>query len=247
MWREPRQGRKIRQSVDADGSDQANRFPRLRSLLHCITCRSHANYSSTWSPERVSTSRRILVVPDVPEMISVLRSRRDVLRRLAKLGAAGMLAPMLSVAPATASCTAAFPAQTANRNILICCNENRSFDHYFGKAPFVGAHGIPAGYSQPSGVPGINVPPVDLNSPVSPDPITTGAPSTAIGTTASSMVSSLRNYPDDELHRRCTTRLLLRLLPTTPLCELLLFDAGATFPNRLYLAGAPPAGKPPTT
>ena len=29
--------------------------------------------------------------------------------------------------------------------------ENRSFDHYYGFAPFVGAYGVPAGYKQPDG------------------------------------------------------------------------------------------------
>ena len=31
------------------------------------------------------------------------------------------------------------------------CQENRSFDHYFGFAPFAGASGVPSGYSQPDG------------------------------------------------------------------------------------------------
>ncbi len=34
---------------------------------------------------------------------------------------------------------------------MICLQENRSFDHYFGSAPFVGHWGIPAGWSVPDG------------------------------------------------------------------------------------------------
>jgi phospholipase C len=55
-------------------------------------------------------------------------------------------------------------------NVLICCNENRTFDHYFGKAPFVGPYGIPAGYTQPAGFPGLTVAPIDDDSPISPNP-----------------------------------------------------------------------------
>src|SRR3954452_21216017 len=42
-------------------------------------------------------------------------------------------------------------ADPAIRNLVICCQENRSFDHYFGFAPEVQAKGFgpPAGYSQP--------------------------------------------------------------------------------------------------
>jgi phospholipase C len=35
--------------------------------------------------------------------------------------------------------------------IVVDCQENRSFDHYYGFAPFVGSHGVPDGYTQPDG------------------------------------------------------------------------------------------------
>ena len=35
--------------------------------------------------------------------------------------------------------------------IVVDCQENRSFDHYYGFAPFVGTHGVPDGYTQPDG------------------------------------------------------------------------------------------------
>ena len=40
------------------------------------------------------------------------------------------------------------------RHIVVSCQENRSFDHYFGFAPWAGAAGVPAGYSQPDGMGG---------------------------------------------------------------------------------------------
>ena len=46
------------------------------------------------------------------------------------------------------------------RNLVISCQENRSFDHYFGYAPQVQAKGFgpPRGYSQPDGSGGRKVP-----------------------------------------------------------------------------------------
>jgi phospholipase C len=35
--------------------------------------------------------------------------------------------------------------------IVVDCQENRSFDHYYGFAPFVESHGVPDGYTQPDG------------------------------------------------------------------------------------------------
>jgi phospholipase C len=37
------------------------------------------------------------------------------------------------------------------QNIVVDCQENRSFDHYYGFAPFVGRHGVPKGWGQPDG------------------------------------------------------------------------------------------------
>jgi len=42
--------------------------------------------------------------------------------------------------------------------IVVDCQENRSFDHYYGFAPFVGRHGVPHGYTQPDGAGGTVAP-----------------------------------------------------------------------------------------
>jgi phospholipase C len=42
--------------------------------------------------------------------------------------------------------------------IVVSSQENRSFDHYYGFAPFVGSHGVPSGYSQPGGTGGTVAP-----------------------------------------------------------------------------------------
>jgi len=35
--------------------------------------------------------------------------------------------------------------------VVVDCQENRSFDHYYGYAPFAGSFGVPPGYAQPDG------------------------------------------------------------------------------------------------
>ena len=157
-----------------------------------------------------------------------------------------MVAPLLSRAagdrpPRLPRSRARLPIE----NILICCNENRSFDHYFGKAPFAGPYGIPAGYSQPSGVPGFSVSPIDLNSPVSPNPdhdwgtihgdwdkgkldgfVTSGTIQTMSYTDAAQLGYYYSLFGNSTL---CVNYF----------CSML----GPTFPNRLYLAGATSGGR----
>src|SRR5579871_2308264 len=96
-------------------------------------------------------------------------SRRRFLSRLGCLGAAGLVAPFAFGRPDADSEAAAATALPI-KNILICCTENRTFDQYYGKAPFAGNYGIPPGYTQPSGVPFVNIPPVDDTTGISPDP-----------------------------------------------------------------------------
>ena len=54
-------------------------------------------------------------------------------------------------------------------HILIACQENHSFDNYFGYYPRVGAFGVPANYSQPDGKGGI-VTPQHALLPITADP-----------------------------------------------------------------------------
>jgi phospholipase C len=54
-------------------------------------------------------------------------------------------------APATATQPAPSSSPTPIQHVIVCSQENRSFDHYYGYAPWVGSYGVPAGYSQPNG------------------------------------------------------------------------------------------------
>src|SRR5262245_8999805 len=71
-------------------------------------------------------------------------TRRSLLRGAGAMGAA-MLGSRVWSPPPVAAVT------TPLRHIIISCQENRSFDHYFGYAPQVQAAGLgpPPGYSQP--------------------------------------------------------------------------------------------------
>ncbi len=185
------------------------------------------------------------VIPGfLPERCAV-QSRRAFLRRFGGLGAAGMLSPIAVRAQN------AFPRR-GNRlrrlpieNVLICCNENRTFDQYFGNAAFVGRYGIPAGYSQPSGVPGLNIPPIDDPSSVSPNPdhdwntihgdwdkgkldgfVTSGTIQAMSYTDASQLGYYNSLFSDFTF---CVNYFCSQL--------------GPTFPNRLYLAGATSGGQ----
>jgi phospholipase C len=98
--------------------------------------------------------------------------RRAFLKAAGAVGAAGIAAPVLSDARALAS-SGARSARAAARatpleHVIIDCQENRSFDHYYGFAPFVGSAGVPPGYSQPDGAGG-RVAPFEFTSLSTPD------------------------------------------------------------------------------
>src|SRR3989442_15632119 len=71
-----------------------------------------------------------------------------------KAGAAGvgvLGGPPWATAPAAAQARRLGKPKTPIRHLVISCQENRSFDHYFGYAPQVQARGYgpPQGYTQP--------------------------------------------------------------------------------------------------
>ena len=86
--------------------------------------------------------------------------RRTALKGAAALGAAALLSQGRQ---ATARA-----ATTPLNHIVICAQENRSFDHYYGFAPWVGSYGVPTGYTQPNGSGG-TVAPYHFTSLSTPD------------------------------------------------------------------------------
>jgi phospholipase C len=95
-------------------------------------------------------------------------SRRGFLRGAGVLGAASLAGPLLSTAKASAQPSTRSLVDLPIEHVIIDCQENRSFDHYFGFAPFVGEFGVPAGYSQPDGQGG-SIAPYEFTSLSTPD------------------------------------------------------------------------------
>jgi phospholipase C len=82
---------------------------------------------------------------------NVRQSRRQTLRQLGLLGGAGLT---LGTGIYSLSKVLAAKAQgdvNPINHVLVACQENRSFDEYFGYYRRGGAFGVPAGYAQPDG------------------------------------------------------------------------------------------------
>jgi phospholipase C len=82
--------------------------------------------------------------------------RRDFLKGVGALGLAGLAAPLVACGPAgpaaspsTSIAPTSGPRRTPIKHVIVDVQENRSFDHYYGFAPFAGRYGVPTGYTQP--------------------------------------------------------------------------------------------------
>src|SRR4051794_17049581 len=98
-------------------------------------------------------------------------TRDDFLRRTAAAGVAVAGGTLWATAPAAARAGRYGKAQGPLRHVVISCQENRSFDHYFGYAPQVQAAGFgpPPGYTQPDAAGGTHAP-FELTPRQSPHP-----------------------------------------------------------------------------
>jgi phospholipase C len=78
-------------------------------------------------------------------------TRREFLEKSGAAGVAVAGGTLWATAPAAARARRYGKAQSPLRHVVISCQENRSFDHYFGYAPQVQAKGLgpPPGYTQP--------------------------------------------------------------------------------------------------
>lgn len=97
---------------------------------------------------------------------------RDVfLRRTGAAGVAVAGGTLWATAPAAARARRAGKVQSPLKNVVISCQENRSFDHYYGYAPQVRAAGFgpPRGYTQP-GTGNVGHAPFELTALRSVDP-----------------------------------------------------------------------------
>ena len=90
--------------------------------------------------------------------------RRALLKGAGALGLAGLTAPWAGALNAIGSTKSGMPI----KHVIVDMQENRSFDHYYGFAPFAGSYGPPPGYSQPDGQNGF-VSPYHFTSLSTPD------------------------------------------------------------------------------
>jgi phospholipase C len=170
-------------------------------------------------------------------------TRRTFIKGAGALGAAaGLGVPLLSKLSAGAA-NRSLRGNTPIEHIIVACQENRSFDHYFGFAPFTGSFGVPNGFSQPNGNGG-KVKPYHFTSLSTPDighawstvhdEVDAGAMD---GFFTADGIWSMGYYTHDDLsfyyglHRDFT-------LCGNYFCSVL----GPTWPNRFYLAAGTSGG-----
>lgn len=79
-----------------------------------------------------------------------LVNRRQFLNGAGALGSLALMGPALKLGRRKGQSS----LSDAVGHVIVSMQENRSFDHYFGYAPWVGKYGIPDDYSQPDGAGG---------------------------------------------------------------------------------------------
>ena len=163
----------------------------------------------------------------------------------ALIGGAGTGAAQASTrrtAPALVG-RAAAAATTPIQHIVICANENRSFDHYYGFASWAGSYGVPAGYTQPDGSGG-RVAPYHFTSLSTPDiPHNWSAMHSEYdggrmdGFYTTGGINTLGYYTSADLPYYYS------LFPTSTMCVNYFCSVlGPTYPNRLYLMAGTSGG-----
>jgi phospholipase C len=98
-------------------------------------------------------------------------TRQSFLKRAGAAGVAVLGGTLWRTAPAAARARRVAKVETPIKHLVMACQENRSFDHYFGYAQQVQAAGFgpPAGYSQPDAA-GNPHRPFEFTSLTTPDP-----------------------------------------------------------------------------
>jgi len=200
-----------------------NRREKRSSVIHAG---SKNNFSAT------STSR-VLRPGGQPATSRI--GRREFLKGVGALGLAGVASPFIA--------TAASRPSTPLRHIVVDMQENRSFDHYYGYAPWAGRFGVPNNYAQPDGAGGF-VTPYHFNSLSTPD----------IGHSWSAMhaendggamdgfyttdgINAMGYYTADDLP------FYYSLFESSTLCANYFCSLmGPTWPNRFYLAAGTSGG-----
>jgi phospholipase C len=97
-----------------------------------------------------------------------LITRRTFLRRTGAAGVAVLGGTLWATAPAAAQARRVKKVDTPIENLVIACQENRSYDHYFGMSLGPAGYGPAPGYTQPDGQGG-SVAPFEFTALSTPD------------------------------------------------------------------------------
>src|SRR5665213_508312 len=106
-----------------------------------------------------------------PQSTADAVTRREFLTRTGAAGVAVLGGTLWATAPAAARARGTAKQSAPLKHLVLSCQENRSFDHYFGYAPQVQAkdYGPPRGYTQPDAA-GVGHAPYELTALRSVDP-----------------------------------------------------------------------------
>jgi phospholipase C len=175
--------------------------------------------------------------------------RREFLKGAAAVGLAGLAGPLVACGPSsgtspTPSPLPSFgPRTTSIKHVIVDLQENRSFDHYYGFAPFVGSYGVPAGFRQSDGQ-GQLVRPHHLTSLSTEDISHTWTDTHSEfnngrmdGFLTTDGPNALGYYTEADLH------FYYSLFDSSALCVNYFCSVlGPTYPNRMYLAAGTSGG-----
>jgi phospholipase C len=96
---------------------------------------------------------------DLEQLFNAHQSRRSMLRTLGTLAGASLtLSACSGNQPMVTKPTPTANTNTVIKHVVIACQENHTFDNYFGHYPKAGQFGIPANYTQPDGKGGTVIP-----------------------------------------------------------------------------------------
>ena len=173
---------------------------------------------------------------DPHQFFTARQSRRSVLRQIGTLVGASLTLDACTSTSNNPVVTLTKGDLSSIKHILVACQENRSFDSYFGYYPRAGSFGVPSNYTQPDGRGG-RIKPHHAPGPVSANPSHSWQPihrewdnGAMDGFYTTNGIGALEYYDGSNLHY------YYALADSFTLCgNYFSYQLGPTFPNRIGL------------